>query len=516
MALRGPLGAGKTTFVRAVVRALHGSDDAVSSPTFVFRQRYDGTPPIEHVDLYRIEDPAAELPDLALDDAFAAGPHRARRMAGARRRPAPAGPDRGGDRGRGRRPAHGARDAPGRARPVKILALDAALDGFSAALDDGARLYVAPGGRQDALERGLARIEDLLGEAGLRLRDLDRIAVGLGPGSFTGVRIAVAYAKSLAYGSGVPLVGISSYDALEPDAAPLPLLAVVQGRRGVICARRRDAGRLRRGVRRGRRRARPPPPRPAGLGARDREYGGRALGDRRTRLDRASAPAPGRRPRRRDRPARPPPGTEPDAARARSGLRRSPRSNAPEVIVKAELFPADAGAPKALVIEPMTQGDLTAVLRIEDLSFTTSWPSNAFATEIRENKLAHYFTGRLDGKVVAYGGIWVILEDSHITTIAVQPERRGLKLGEEMLIKLLDEAIAQGASWITLEVRESNEVAQKLYRKYGFTTVSTRRGYYSDNGENALVMWAGNLKGELYGARLRVLRAALDAQIASR
>ncbi|MDQ6942539.1 MAG: tRNA (adenosine(37)-N6)-threonylcarbamoyltransferase complex ATPase subunit type 1 TsaE [Candidatus Eremiobacteraeota bacterium] len=71
VALRGQLGAGKTTFVRAVVRALHGSDDAVSSPTFVFRQRYDGTPPIEHVDLYRIEDPAVELPDLALDDAFA-------------------------------------------------------------------------------------------------------------------------------------------------------------------------------------------------------------------------------------------------------------------------------------------------------------------------------------------------------------------------------------------------------------------------------------------------------------
>jgi len=127
---------------------------------------------------------------------------------------------------------------------VKILALDAALDGFSAALDDGARVHVAPGGRQDALERGLGRIEDLLAEAGLRLCDLDRIAVGLGPGSFTGVRIAVAYAKSLAYGSGVPLVGVSSYDALEPEGAPLPLLAVVQGRRGVVCARMRDAAGL--------------------------------------------------------------------------------------------------------------------------------------------------------------------------------------------------------------------------------------------------------------------------------
>jgi tRNA threonylcarbamoyl adenosine modification protein YjeE len=70
VALRGPLGAGKTTFVRAVVAALHGSDDAVSSPTFVFRQRYDGVPPVEHVDLYRIEDPPAEMPDLALDDVF--------------------------------------------------------------------------------------------------------------------------------------------------------------------------------------------------------------------------------------------------------------------------------------------------------------------------------------------------------------------------------------------------------------------------------------------------------------
>ena len=89
----------------------------------------------------------------------------------------------------------------------------------------------------------------------------------------------------------------------------------------------------------------------------------------------------------------------------------------------------------------------------------------------------------------------------------------GLRL---YLLKLLDEAIARGASWITLEVRESNVAAQKLYRKYGFTTVSTRRGYYSDNGENALVMWAGNLKGELYAARLRALRAALDLQIAGR
>ena len=125
---------------------------------------------------------------------------------------------------------------------MRILAFDAALGGFSAALDDGVRSYVAVSDRQDALERGLGRIDGLLGEAGLTLRDLDRIAVGVGPGSFTGVRIAVSYAKALAYGSGLPLVGVSSYDALEPAEPDLPALVVVRGRRGIVCARLRRSG----------------------------------------------------------------------------------------------------------------------------------------------------------------------------------------------------------------------------------------------------------------------------------
>jgi ribosomal-protein-alanine N-acetyltransferase len=162
-----------------------------------------------------------------------------------------------------------------------------------------------------------------------------------------------------------------------------------------------------------------------------------------------------------------------------------------------------------LQIAAMHQEDIPVVIDIESVSFSTSWPANAFSNEIGENKLAHYYVGRVDGKVVAYGGIWVILEDSHITTIAVHPEYRGRGLGEQMLVHLLDEAMARGASWITLEVRESNEIAQRLYRKYGFTNVSVRRAYYSDNNENAVVMWAGNLRGQLYRNRLQALRAAL-------
>jgi ribosomal-protein-alanine N-acetyltransferase len=170
---------------------------------------------------------------------------------------------------------------------------------------------------------------------------------------------------------------------------------------------------------------------------------------------------------------------------------------------------ADGTAP--LSIEPMLEADIKEVLRIEQQSFSTTWPANAFHQELHDNKLAHYFVGRIGDRIVAYGGIWVILEDSHVTTIAVRPECRGKKYGEMLLLHLLDEAIARGASWMTLEVRESNTVAQALYRKYGFTTVSTRKGYYSDNNENALVMWAGNLKSEIYKNRLRALRAALFA-----
>jgi [ribosomal protein S18]-alanine N-acetyltransferase len=167
--------------------------------------------------------------------------------------------------------------------------------------------------------------------------------------------------------------------------------------------------------------------------------------------------------------------------------------------------------PSRLSIRPMATADIAAVSRIERGSFSTVWPSDAFYNELSTNKLAHYFVGCIDDRIVAYGGIWVILEDSHVTTLAVDPECRGRRFGELVLLRLIDEAIARGAAWMTLEVRESNVVAQRLYRKYGFTTVTMRSGYYSDDNESALIMWAGSLRSELYRNRLRVLRSRVDA-----
>ncbi|MBC5824219.1 MAG: ribosomal protein S18-alanine N-acetyltransferase [Candidatus Eremiobacteraeota bacterium] len=160
-------------------------------------------------------------------------------------------------------------------------------------------------------------------------------------------------------------------------------------------------------------------------------------------------------------------------------------------------------------ISPMRVIDIREVLRIEAACFQTPWPSNAFHNELSDNKLAHYFVARSGEEIVAYAGVWVILEDAHITTVAVHPSQQRQRYGERMLIKLLEEAVDRGASWVTLEVRESNVAAQKLYEKYGFTTMNVRRGYYSDNDENALVMWAGNVKGAIFQNRLAALKERL-------
>lgn len=178
--------------------------------------------------------------------------------------------------------------------------------------------------------------------------------------------------------------------------------------------------------------------------------------------------------------------------------------------MKLELWAPGTGRPEPLEIARMVAADVPDVVRIERASFVTTWPADAFYNELTTNKMAHYFVGRVNGTIVAYGGIWVIFEDSHVTTIAVDPHHRGRGYGEVLLLHLIEEAIERNAAWMTLEVRESNVGAQQLYRKYGFTTVTTRKGYYSDNSENALVMWAGNLRGDLYRNRLRALRARLD------
>ncbi len=162
-------------------------------------------------------------------------------------------------------------------------------------------------------------------------------------------------------------------------------------------------------------------------------------------------------------------------------------------------------------IEPMALQDLARVREIEQESFAVPWPKDAYRAELEENQVACYVVARDEaGTVVGFGGMWVIFDEAHVTTIAVDHGRRGERIGERLLLGLVDHALARGARWMTLEVRPSNTVALGLYGKFGFREVALRKRYYSDNGEDAAVMWSGNLREPESQARLDVIRRDLE------
>ncbi|MDO8587814.1 MAG: ribosomal protein S18-alanine N-acetyltransferase [Armatimonadota bacterium] len=160
-------------------------------------------------------------------------------------------------------------------------------------------------------------------------------------------------------------------------------------------------------------------------------------------------------------------------------------------------------------IERMKPADVPRIMEIEVQCFPTPWHESAYLTEL-SNRSAYYVVASLGDRIVGYAGLWIIMDEAHITTIGVDPTCRGKKVGEQLLVAMLDEAISRGARRITLEVRETNEVAQNLYRKYGFTPAAIRRGYYTDNSENAIVMWINNMHDPDYRAKFRNLKEQLD------
>lgn len=225
-------------------------------------------------------------------------------------------------------------------------------------------------------------------------------------------------------------------------------------------------------------------------------------------------------------------------------------------------------------IESMQVGDIPAVAAIEKRCFNQPWPTSAYRKEIQTNRTAHYFvvrdfdiaangegehedldqnglvrasvggargqgtdpglldrltrlfrggqptvvpaqqpaTGGSDG-IMGYAGMWLLTEEVHITTIAIDPEYQGRGVGELLLLGLIDRAIEIGARWLTLEVRVSNHKAQALYRKYTFKEMGLRRRYYSDNGEDALVMWTDPIESVSFQEAVRRHREALQRRI---
>lgn len=176
--------------------------------------------------------------------------------------------------------------------------------------------------------------------------------------------------------------------------------------------------------------------------------------------------------------------------------------------------------------------DIPQVLEVDRESYTVPWPASAYRREILHNRNAHYYVvretsledeveppeepeerGRLPipflpwrrmegrgrpGRIVGYAGLWLVLDEAHITTIAVREVMRGRGLGELMMASLVEAAIEMGADRVTLEVRVTNTPAQNLYEKYGFTRHGVRARYYSDNNEDAYIMTVEEIRTDEY------------------
>jgi ribosomal-protein-alanine N-acetyltransferase len=209
----------------------------------------------------------------------------------------------------------------------------------------------------------------------------------------------------------------------------------------------------------------------------------------------------------------------------------------------------------------MTQDDVPDVSRVERRCFPNPWPASAYRRELQNPQQNYYVVlrgplsdvaapqedgnepvaeqpsstrplprrsllplglGRRNGAnggspapIIGFAGMWFAFDEAHVTTIGVDPSYRGQGFGELLFLTMVDEAIARGANWLTLEVRVSNDSAQALYRKYGFTVHGTRKRYYSDNNEDAHIMWSRALSEPEVRAEIERRRETLARRLAS-
>jgi ribosomal-protein-alanine N-acetyltransferase len=203
----------------------------------------------------------------------------------------------------------------------------------------------------------------------------------------------------------------------------------------------------------------------------------------------------------------------------------------------------------------MTMSDVPRVIEIERLAYPSTWPPSAYRKELQDNRWAHYIVVRdkhiLEERIVGsqdtektrksrlfplsllsnrpvatvpspelassigFAGLWLMVDEAHVTTIAMHPEHRGHGLGELLLVSLIEISYNIGAKWVTLEVRVSNFTAQNLYRKYGFREAGVRHRYYSDNQEDALIMWTDEINSPAYKQKFLELQALLMKKLAA-
>ena len=174
-----------------------------------------------------------------------------------------------------------------------------------------------------------------------------------------------------------------------------------------------------------------------------------------------------------------------------------------------------------LAIEPMREQDIPAVQVIEREIFSTPWPRNAYYRELASRNSAHYIVLRRyageDGagadEVVGYAGMWRMYDEAHVTTIGVRNDLHHSGYGRVLFAALVQAAYDMGAKWITLEVRTSNDNAMRMYEKFGFKVIGRRKGYYTDNGEDAIVMWSDSIYSPRFRRAFEENLARIDIEV---
>lgn len=158
-------------------------------------------------------------------------------------------------------------------------------------------------------------------------------------------------------------------------------------------------------------------------------------------------------------------------------------------------------------IRDMGRGDIPAVAALEAVIYPQPWSPRVFFDELAMDSRSYVVAIDAGGTLVGYGGLLLVEEDAHITTVAVDPEVRGQHVGSRVMLALVERALAAGARHLTLEVRITNSVAQGLYDRFGFDPIGRRKNYYKD--EDALVMWATDIDTPEYAERLTSIREDL-------
>lgn len=146
-----------------------------------------------------------------------------------------------------------------------------------------------------------------------------------------------------------------------------------------------------------------------------------------------------------------------------------------------------------ILVRPMAMADVDGVMAVEKDSFSTPWSRSAFEEELAQNRLARYIVAEEDGQVVGYAGMWLVINEAHVTNVAVSGSRRGGGIGRLLMENLIDLARENGMGAMTLEVRVSNMVARHLYETLGFAEAGIRKNYYSETKEDALILWRDKL-----------------------